>query len=310
MSAHPVMPCFKNGWLRVVAQIGLIAFGFMLLLVSLALLSGRYLIPSSHLIAFASDVNGNWEIYLLDIDHQLFVNLTHDRADDFGPAWSPTLGKIAFYADRNRNGSAEIYQMNRDGTAVRMIVNKPGNLWRPQWSADGRHVAFIRDSGNILVLDTANHTEIALGYGFGPTWSPVAARLALYTNQPGDPNADVYVVDVDGKQWHNLTLHAADDWGPAWSPDGKHIAFMSSRAGNKSEIYVMPFPCTAPCPVQRLTDNTTKELALAWSPDGTLIVFEAEIDGISQLFMMNADGSNLHHLRATSAENTSPVFVH
>lgn len=290
------------------AKLVVVTFSLIMTLVCVALVSSRYLVPSSELIALTSNKNGNWDIYLMDIDHALLSNLTRNPSDDFVPTWSPHTEQFAFYSDQDGDGVTEIYQMNFDGSAVNRMIPKPGNHWRPQWSPDGQQVVFTRDFGNIFVADIEGQNEIWLGYGFSPIWSPTDSRIALYANNSGNAYADVYVIDADGQNRRNLTLHHADDWGPAWSPDGSQIAFLSSRDSD-SEIYVMDSTCKAPCPVQRLTDNFMMELALAWSPDGSRIVFEAEVVGKSQIYMMNSNGSNLHRVVSSEDENRSPIFI-
>lgn len=80
-----------------------------------------------------------------------------------------------------------------------------------------------------------------------------------------------------------------DDMFPAWSPDGTHIVFTSTRDGDP-EIYVMMADGTQP---RRLTTTPGRDAHPFWSPDGKRIVFQSpRDDGQTRLFLMNADGSN------------------
>jgi Tol biopolymer transport system component len=106
--------------------------------------------------------------------------------------------------------------------------------------------------------------------------------------------------DGQGDNLRRLTDNAASDFAPAWSPDGKKIAFTSNRDGN-SEIYVMDADvCDAGalrdpgCPdpeVTRLTDNPASDQVPIFSPDGTKIAFQSARDGNQEIYVLNADGS-------------------
>ena len=100
------------------------------LLVVMAVLGGSAIqsataaLPGQNgLIAFASNRDGNFEIYVMNPDGSGQTNITNNPASDNYPAWSPDGSKIAFSSDRD--GNAEIYVMNADGSGVRRVADRP-----------------------------------------------------------------------------------------------------------------------------------------------------------------------------------------
>ena len=90
-----------------------------------------------------------------------------------------------------------------------------------------------------------------------------------------------------------MTANEAGDFQPAWSPDGKTIAFDSDRDGDR-EIYVMDADGAN---VRQLTSNDRFDGVPTWSPDGSYIAFQSDRDGEGQeIYMMRADGTNVQRL--------------
>ena len=101
-----------------------------------------------------------------------------------------------------------------------------------------------------------------------------------------------------------LTNHSADDGTPSWSPDGRRIAFTSSRDGN-NEIYVVDSDGSN---LRRLTNDPADDGYPSWSPDGRSIVFHSSRDGNGEIYAMGSDGSNPRRLTNDSANDVAPVW--
>ena len=118
----------------------------------------------------------------------------------------------------------------------------------------------------------------------------------------------IYVMQADGRGPVNLTQHPAADDMPAWSPDGKRIAFFSDRDG-VSDLYTMNADGTD---LIRLTDAVGGDEAPAWSPDGQYIVFQsdrADLGRTWQIYVMRADGSGQTQLTNNPFGATNPSWT-
>ncbi len=85
-------------------------------------------------IVFASDRDGDWDIYVMKADGGNVRQLTDDPALDLDPAWSPDGTRIAFSSERN--GDRDIYVMGVDGENVRQLTDDPAWDTEPAWSPE------------------------------------------------------------------------------------------------------------------------------------------------------------------------------
>jgi len=273
------------------------------------------------MIAFSSDRDGNWEVYVMNADGTNQTNLTNNPAQDFMPSWSPDGAKITFNSDRD--GNQEIYVMDADGSSQTRITNDSAVEVHSSWSPDGTRIAFRSnrdDDFEIYVIDAdgSNQTRLTSNPAQDnwPSWSPDGTRIAFQSNK--DDNFDIYIMNADGSNQTRLTDNPARDWQPSWSPDGLKIAFNTYR-DIVGEVYVMDADGSNPV---NLTNNAPVDdtFGLAPLPQSELdlkeipyrIVFESyrETDGIEnwELCLIDADGSDFTNL--TNTPDINEMYPH
>ncbi|PKB79686.1 MAG: hypothetical protein BZY88_12060 [SAR202 cluster bacterium Io17-Chloro-G9] len=265
-------------------------------------------VPIPGRIAFGSNRDGKWQIYVMNADGSGQTNLTNDPAQDYvAPSWSADGNKIAFQA--RVNTPIHIYTMNADGSGrTQLTDNSANDIW-PSFSPDGTKIAFQSDRGGNVQIYTMNvdgSGQIRITNNSAndrrPLWSPDGSKILFYSDRDGD--YEVYVMNPDGSSQTMLTNNSAKDHGPSWSPDGANIAFQSDRDGN-FEIYVMNSDGSNQT---RITDNSSDEFWPSFSPDGTKIAFETTRDGADEIYAMNADGSVQTNLTNNSFSDNWPSW--
>ena len=126
---------------------------------------------SGDLIAFNSDRDGDWEIFVMNADGTDVRQLTNND-DDGSPAWSPDGERIAFIS--TRDGDYEIFVMNADGTEVRQLTDNDDGDYQPSWSPDGERIAFASNRNGdweIFVMNADGTNANSTGQeGSNPSW--------------------------------------------------------------------------------------------------------------------------------------------
>jgi Tol biopolymer transport system component len=182
--------------------------------------------PDGTKIAFAANIVGNWEIYIIGADGSGETNVTQDPGDDAHPAWSPDGTQIAF--DSGRTGHRQIYTMTPAGTFLTPLTASTVYVSNPDWSPDGARIAYnaagavramLADgSKNYLVYDTLNPF-----LDVEPTWSPDGSEIAF-----SDDLADIGIVNPDGMGHAHITSGSTGDGAPSWQPPQCTVASVSS----------------------------------------------------------------------------------
>lgn len=187
---------------------------------------------------------------------------------------------------------------------------------RPVWSADQHSVVFARhdiDSIYLYRMDTASGTTSRLTDRKSPEYDAVFApddQSMLFSFDKTSPNQgdlEIYRIDVASGTLTPVAVSAgklSHEESPTWSPDGKQLAFSSTRDGNQ-EIYLMSITGSD---WTRLTTDPAVDAHPAWSPDGKSIAFSTNRWGDLELAVMNADGTNLKRLTHSVGLDDYPAW--
>ena len=274
-------------------------------------------------IVFASNRDGNWDIYSMDVNGENLLQLTDHPASDEVPAGSPNGRRIAFTSERD--GSPDLYVMDSDGNNVIRLTQDEFSEVRASWSPDGTKIAFSsfrKNNFDIFSVDADGNNPINLTnhkwIDVRPSWSPDGRKMA-FASRPRDVIAfaayHIFVMNADGTGRRNLTRDTGltGNFSPTWSPDGRKIAFNSLRhfppADSRNDIFVI----TANGKVlEQLTDGPGSNTSAVYSPDGTKIAYVSRRGGSKNIFLMDTNGNNAVKLTKTlpGIENESPSWPH
>jgi Tol biopolymer transport system component/DNA-binding winged helix-turn-helix (wHTH) protein len=186
---------------------------------------------------------GLWRIAIAGSRGPVRVPLMTDDAGDL--AFSPLARRLVFSHSTARANIWRVPIRNAAGSAPERLMATSRGDYYPQYSPDGKRLAFQSDrSGTFQIwiadADGSNAlqlTQFGQGFSGSPRWSPDGRHIAFDSNAAG--SWDVYVVTTQGGRPARLTTDPADDVTPTWSRDGRWIYFSSKRTG-RYEIWKVP----------------------------------------------------------------------
>jgi TolB protein len=191
--------------------------------------------PDARAIAYTSYRRGYPDLFVAQIYQGTQETPTNNRGQNWLSSYSPDGTRIAFTS--NRDGNPELYVMNRDGSNVRRITNHPAIDTTPTWSPSGAQIAFTSDrsgSPQIYVMSAEGSDVRRLttneSWADRPTWSPAPFNEIAYAGRTG-PGYDIKVYDLASGRTTQITFGEGSNESPAYSPNGRHIAFVSTRTG-------------------------------------------------------------------------------
>ncbi len=263
--------------------------------------------PDGRWLAFLSARDGGkTQVWLLDRRGGEAVKLTDYKADVSEIAWSPDSSRLALIvSDVDPDDPDAEEEEDKDGAAEekKPKTPKPIVIRRLQFKRDGEgYLREIRNHLHVFDVKTKKGLQVTAGPydDREPAWSPDGRSIAFTSNRTPDPdandNSDVFVVAPEaGQTPRALTNSPGADSSPAFSPDGKWIAYLAGGAPedvwyDTNAIGLVPVNPAGGGPARLLTKEIDRNVdAPQFSPDGRSIVFLLE------------DGGNVHLARVPAA---------
>jgi TolB protein len=192
------------------------------------------------------------------------------------PSFSPDGSKIIFISERDDGNTGHIYIMNADGSSQKQLTNTPHYDMQPAFSPDGKTIVFSR----------------------------------LF----GDYNWEIFTINADGSGEKRLTFTEQEESNPSFSTDGKKILYTAGGKSGRSALWSMDRDGSNEAIVMETMEHCSIPY---YSPNGKMLVytssaetnFEAYDFVITQICVMNADGSGQKKLTSTKSGKGNPTFT-
>ncbi|WP_119072483.1 PD40 domain-containing protein [Aggregatilinea lenta] len=181
--------------------------------------------PDGTQIAFASNAEGDFDIYAVDTEGGEPRVLTGNSGEDRSPTWSPDGAQIVFASDLAGPGALEVWQMPAAGGDPVQLTESGNSSFAPAFSPDGNRIAFISDRGgdnDLYVMNADGTGERILttnddADAFDPAWSPDSEWISYSATTDGE-GYQLAVIHPDGTGLETLTEETTGYRYTAWSP--------------------------------------------------------------------------------------------
>ena len=268
--------------------------------------------PPDNPYLYASNEEGNYEIYSSNTTNNTTIRLTFNSNRDWYPRFNPNKSKIAFVSDKQVN--PQIYTMNPDGSNLLQVTSIPiagynNNGIGYSWSPDGGKFIYANYE-KLYKIDQfgSNLTQIAtapVNRNFRETdWSPVNDKIVALTIGANPYDSEIYLMNNDGS---NMTLFFSNLPGsmeyPSFSVDGNKIMFTRDVSGFESQdgrqldshIFIMDINGTDTSDISINKPSGTNDLQPRFSPDGAYIIFTNSsnvLGSTADIWIMDITGNN------------------
>ncbi len=253
--------------------------------------------------------------------------LLYSGGDAVQPQWSPTGGRIAFWAFADQGGQRDLWTIPASGGEPVPVTRDAATDWSPAWAPTGVYMYFASDRRGTMdiwrvaispetgqvqsvpeqvtsgAVGVRGHIEIANN-----------GRRLFFSEERTIPRVEAIAFDPDAGRVVgdpvSVLNEAARPFDVAPSPDGRKLAFYARAHAGDSPSESVFFASVSGSELLRVTSQTpgVRDRGPAWSPDGSQVAFYSDRSGNYEIWLVNADGSNLTQITRDSRANRSGVI--
>ena len=257
-------------------------------------LDGKWVAYTVGSVDSAKDRNVS-HIWMTSWDGAHTIQATTSNGSESSPRWSPDGRYLSFLSSRGGADGSPLWLMSRLGGEAEMVSHVKGGISEYAWSPDGKRLVFVVTDPDSAKSDSTSPPKpiIIDRYRFKDDGSGYL----------GDHRDHLYLFDLTTKKLEQITSGPYDDESPAWSPDGKRVAFVSARGpdpdrtGNTDVFVIDARPGASPR--QLTTFAGPDDGDISWSPDGKTIAY---IQGSEPKY----SAYNMRHLAVVPADGGAP----
>lgn len=227
-----------------------------------------------------------------DVNNYNFSQVTYQSGEEFFPSLSPD-GKTIIYTSR-ASGNWDIYSQRVGGkNPLNITKDAVSDDTQPVFSPDGERIAFhsTRDGGGIFLMGaTGENSKRLSDFGFNPSWSPDGKEIAVALE--GITDAGSRTLDkstlwaINAESGEKRLVADFDAVQPAWSPNGKFIAFWTASEKGQRDILVIDAAGGTP---KAITDDAAVDWNPIWSADGKYLYFASDRGGSMNFWRVAVD---------------------
>ena len=237
--------------------------------------------------------------------------------ENFHPAFSPDGRKIVFSSTRDAGSNGDLYVMNADGGNQRRITNSSVSDYQPDWSPSGTRIVFVSDESGTRDLWRVNpdgterhsYAGFADSYESNPRWSPDGKYVAFLTDKFTPGTFNVWVIDATSGVYTQITFPGVQLQPLAWTTDSKQVVFVYD-VGSSQNVYgidVVTLESTILMSSSIL--NAPLEPGIAFSSDGTRLIYIGKAVGANFVGSANLDGTDRKMLAMSAHWYANPVWA-
>jgi Tol biopolymer transport system component len=252
----------------------------------------------------------------------ILTPLVSNAGDKDAPSLSPTGDRVVFAWTGDNGNNVDVYVKMAAGGPPLRVTSNPLTDTNPVWSPDGQRLAFVRTGAAGVGTENGYYIVPALGGeerkvavsnyvpnmngGSNMAWSPDGRNLIFCDKRTPDSPPGMFSVDVESHAVKTIIEGRGYVANPVFSPDGRMLAYTRGPGFISHDLFVMDMKSGAS---HQLTRELRSIGGLAWTPDGSSIIFSSNRLGLFALWRIDVAGGDPQRLTVGAADAVSPSIA-